>query len=119
MSRRVTVMLVDDVDGEVRAHETVEFSIDGVHYAIDLCVDNAEKLRGELSMWIEHARRVSRRKGRRGSLARRGRDNFTHARAAAVREWALQNGCQVSPRGPVPSAIVNAFRAATGTPESI
>lgn len=119
MSRRVTVMLVDDIDGQARAHETVEFSIDGVHYAIDLSVDNAEKLREELSMWIEHARRISRRKGRRGSLARRGRDNLTHSRAAAVREWALQNGCQVSPRGPVPSAIVDAFHAATSIRELV
>lgn len=36
MSRRVTVKLVDDIDGQARAHETVEFSIDGVHYAIDI-----------------------------------------------------------------------------------
>lgn len=44
-------------------------------------------------MWIEHARRLSPRNGRRG------RDHLTRGEPA-LRKWALQNGCQVSPRVP-------------------
>ena len=48
MAKKVTVTLVDDFDGEGPADETVEFSIDGVSYEIDLSARNAQKLRDEL-----------------------------------------------------------------------
>ncbi len=60
MAKKVTVTLVDDVDGEAPADETVEFGVDGVTYEIDLSSKNAEKLRNQLSTWVEHARRVGR-----------------------------------------------------------
>ncbi len=47
MAKKVTVTLVDDVDGEAAADESVEFSIDGVTYEIDLSSKNAEKLRNQ------------------------------------------------------------------------
>ena len=44
MAKKVTVTLVDDFDGDGPADETVEFSIDGVSYEIDLSVKNAKRL---------------------------------------------------------------------------
>ena len=45
MAKKVTVTLIDDVDQESAADETVEFGIDGVTYEIDLSDDNAANLR--------------------------------------------------------------------------
>jgi hypothetical protein len=52
MAKKVTVTLVDDFDGEGAADETVEFSLDGVSYEIDLSSKNAAKLRNELKQWV-------------------------------------------------------------------
>nr|HRD13160.1 Lsr2 family protein [Mycobacterium sp.] len=73
MAKKVTVTLVDDFDGEGPADETVEFSIDGVNYEIDLSSKNAQKLRNDLKGWVEASRRVGgRRRGRNGSGRGRG-----------------------------------------------
>ncbi|WP_457160213.1 histone-like nucleoid-structuring protein Lsr2 [Mycobacteroides abscessus] len=111
MAKKVTVTLVDDVDGEAAADESVEFGIDGVTYEIDLSSKNAEQLRKQLSVWIEHARRVSgRRSGNLGSGRRR--PSVDRAQSAAIREWASKNGHTVSSRGRIPAEVIEAFNAA-------
>ena len=45
MAKKITITLVDDIDGTSSADETVSFSLDGVSYEIDLSADNAGKLR--------------------------------------------------------------------------
>lgn len=113
MAKKVTVTLVDDVDGEAPADETVEFGVDGVTYEIDLSSKNAEKLRNQLSTWVEHARRVSgRRRGRGSSGSGRGRASIDREQSAAIREWARKNGHNVSSRGRIPAEVVDAFNAA-------
>lgn len=109
MAKKVTVTLVDDVDGEAPADETVEFGVDGVTYEIDLSSKNAEKLRNQLSTWVEHARRVS---GRGSSGSGRGRASIDREQSAAIREWARKNGHNVSSRGRIPAEVVDAFNAA-------
>ena len=61
MAKKVTVTLVDDFDGEGPADETVEFSIDGVSYEIDLSAGNAKKIREDFKQWIDAGRRVGGR----------------------------------------------------------
>ena len=113
MAKKVTVTLVDDVDGEAPADETVEFGIDGVTYEIDLSSKNAEKLRNQLTTWVEHARRVrGRRRGRGSSGSGRGRASIDREQSAAIREWARKNGHNVSSRGRIPAEVVDAFNAA-------
>ena len=68
MAKKVTVTLVDDIDGEAPADESIEFAIDGTTYKIDLSSKNAEKLRDQFSVWVEHARKVSGRRHGRASL---------------------------------------------------
>ena len=71
MAKKVTVTLVDDFDGSGPADETVEFSIDGVSYEIDLSAKNAQKLRDDFKHWIDAGRRVGgRRRGRNGNPSR-------------------------------------------------
>lgn len=112
MAKKVTVTLVDDVDGEAAADESVEFGIDGVTYEIDLSSKNAEKLRKQLSTWVEHARKVSGR-SRRGSLGSgRKRPSIDRAQSAAIRGWASKNGHSVSSRGRIPAEVIDAFNAA-------
>src|SRR5919197_834359 len=61
MAQKVTVSLVDDVDGS-EAEETVEFGLDGVTYQIDLSGSNAAKLRDALASFVANARRAGGRK---------------------------------------------------------
>jgi len=114
MAKKVTVTLVDDFDGEGAADETVEFSLDGVSYEIDLSAKNAQKLRDELKQWIDAGRRVGgRRRGRPGIPGRNGRASIDREQSAAIREWARRNGHKVSTRGRIPADIIDAFHAAT------
>lgn len=88
MAKKVTVTLVDDFDGAGPADETVEFSIDGVSYEIDLSASNAQKLRDEFKPWIDAGRRVGgRRRGRPTGAATngRGRAVIDREQSAAIR----------------------------------
>jgi hypothetical protein len=109
MVKKITVMLVDDIDGKSPAEESVGFAIDGVSYEIDLSSKNAAGLRRDLKVWINAARRIGgRQKGRavgRGRASGRGE-------SAAIREWARRSGHDVASRGRIPADIVDAFRAA-------
>ena len=109
MARRVTVCLVDDLDGQSEASETVAFAVDGVSYEIDLSPKNADKLRNDLSRWVDAARRVGGR--RRGHLIASA-GSTSRAENAAMREWARRSGYEVANRGRLPADIVDAYRAA-------
>ena len=114
MAKKVTVTLVDDFDGEGPADETVEFSIDGVSYEIDLSARNAKKIREDFKQWIDAGRRVGgRRRGRPGGAPGRGRASIDREQSAAIREWARRNGHKVSTRGRIPAEIFEAFHAAS------
>ena len=115
MAKKVTVTLVDDFDGEGPADETVEFSIDGVSYEIDLSARNAQKLRDEFKPWAAAGRRVGGRRRGRPSASPHGRDraSIDREQSAAIREWARRAGHKVSTRGRIPADIIEAFHAAT------
>lgn len=111
MAKKITVTIIDDIDGEGPADESVEFGVDGVTYEIDLSSKNAEKFRNQLSTWVEHARRVSSQR-RGGSRSRRGHATVDRSQNAEIREWASKNGHPVSTRGRIPAQIIDAFSAA-------
>ncbi len=113
MAKKVTVTLVDDFDGDGPADETVEFSLDGVSYEIDLSAKNAKKLREDLKQWIDAGRRVGGRRRGRSSGSGRGRGSIDREQSAAIREWARRSGHKVSTRGRIPAEIIEAFHAAT------
>ncbi|SIL71172.1 Protein lsr2 precursor [Mycobacteroides abscessus subsp. abscessus] len=120
MARKTTVTLIDDIDENRTADETVEFGIDGITYEIDLANVNAEKLRKQIEEWAQHARRVggrSRRGTHRGSG--RGPARMDREQSAAIRTWAAKNGHKVSTRGRIPEEVVNAYNnGAHGTPQA-
>ena len=107
MARKTYVELIDDIDGE-KAEETVSFALDGVAYEIDLSAENAQKLRDELSVWTEKARRVGGRRAR-GTAPRSGNND-----SARIREWAREQGYEVPDRGRVAGNIRKAYEEAHG-----
>lgn len=104
MAQRVHIVLEDDVDGS-EAAETVSFSLDGVSYEIDLSEQNAAKLRDELALWVDHARRVG---GRRSTGKKPGKGSA----ANDIRAWAQAQGMQVSARGRVSAEVREAYEKA-------
>ncbi|NKY87976.1 histone-like nucleoid-structuring protein Lsr2 [Nocardia veterana] len=110
MAKKVTVTLIDDYDGKSKADETVQFSIDGVAYEIDLSTLNAGKLRGALEPWTEKARKVGRLKAGGGARAKSAADR---EQTVAIREWAKKHGYNVSARGRISSEIVAAYHKAS------
>ncbi|WP_024805764.1 Lsr2 family protein [Nocardia sp. BMG51109] len=107
MAKKVTVTLVDDYDGKSSADETVQFSIDGRNYEIDLSVKNAGKLRELLEPWTANARKLGRA-GRKGGTRTRSAANSEQT--AAIREWARAQGYEVSSRGRIPAEIAQAYQ---------
>lgn len=115
MAKKVTVTLIDDVDQDATADETVEFGLDGVLYEIDLSSDNAAKLREQLDVWVSHARKVT--KSRRGgkaapAAASSARGSVDREQSAAIREWARRNDFAVSSRGRISAEITEAYNNA-------
>ena len=104
------MQLVDDVDGS-EAESTVEFSLDGVDYTIDLSADNAAKLRDSLASYVSAARRTGGRKRAAGKAGKTAAAPTAadRERNQAIREWAREQGMQVSDRGRIPSEIVDAY----------
>jgi Lsr2 len=104
VAQRVTVEMTDDIDG-TEAAETIAFRIDGTAYEIDLSTKNAAKLRQAFGRYIDHARKATG--GRRSGRPRRD-PRFS----SAVREWARQQGIQVSERGRIPASVVSQYEEA-------
>ncbi|RVW06645.1 histone-like nucleoid-structuring protein Lsr2 [Rhodococcus spongiicola] len=113
MAKKVIETLIDDVDPDTTADETVEFGLDGVAYEIDLSSENAARLREELDMWVSHARKVtSRRRGGRGGTRAGSRGGADREHSAKVREWAKNQGLNVSTRGRISAEITEAYNQA-------
>ncbi|GAB1642303.1 histone-like nucleoid-structuring protein Lsr2 [Krasilnikovia sp. MM14-A1259] len=113
MAKQVITLLTDDLDGG-EADRTVEFGLDGVNYTIDLSEKNAGKLRKALDPYLSAATRVGRSGNESRAAARRGVPGAT-GRASrdqnqAIREWAANNGYEVSDRGRIPGSVVEAYR---------
>jgi len=119
MAQKVTVSLVDDMDGSTAA-ETVEFGLDGVSYEIDLSDDNAKRLRDALAGYVTNARRAGgRRRSSGGGAARRGgaagpRPSVDREQNAAIREWARKQGMKISDRGRIPAEVLAAYHKGRG-----
>ncbi|MEU4241154.1 Lsr2 family protein [Actinoplanes sp. NPDC026619] len=112
MARQVITTLIDDLDGK-KADRTVEFSLDGIGYTIDLSEANAGKLRKALDPYISAGNRIGR-SATRISLRRTvpGRTASSRDENRLIREWAQANGHQISERGRIPQSVTDAYRAA-------
>lgn len=110
MAQKTTVHLIDDLDGG-HGHTTVEFSLDGVTYEIDLSDDNAAKLRDDLARYVAAARK------RKGTNTSNGTSTYAEAKARkekleAIRQWARQQPAYrdvIGDRGRIPGSIERAY----------
>lgn len=120
MAQKVTVQLVDDVDG-TEAAETVTFGLDGTTYEIDLSNHNAKKFRQGLERFVEAARKTSGRRGKR-ALALATTPTVTATvpkgpKPSVVRAWAKENGIEVGNQGRVARSIVQQYEEAMAQAE--
>jgi hypothetical protein len=122
MATKTTVLVTDDLDPSLEATDTVRFALDNTQYEIDLSAQHSNELRSALEKYVQHARRIGGQRGRRVS-ARQAPGRRTDL--AQIRQWAAQNGVELSARGRIAGAVlaaydakdVKALRTATGTPE--
>jgi hypothetical protein len=114
MAQKVTVQLVDDLDDTpitAGSGRTVEFAFDGSSYEIDLTDDNVDKFREAISDYVAAARKVSgRRSG--GAAPKSAPKRGNSEELAKIREWAKENGYEVSSRGRISTQVQEAYAAA-------
>ena len=113
--KKTTIQLFDDLSGDVISDgngRTVEFSVDGDSYEIDLSDGNIDALREALAPFISAGRAAGR--GRVGRAPSRGASGsgLSSEQLSAVRSWAAENGYPVSDRGRVAASIREAYDAA-------
>lgn len=119
MAQQTIIRLFDDLDGTTSdTIRTVEFGLDGVTYEIDLSDDHASQLRDRLAEFITVARRTGGRvKHSTPAMAPYSNGAIrSHEQSQAIRAWARKNGYQVSERGRISAAVIEAFEAGAGKP---
>jgi hypothetical protein len=108
VAQKTIVKMYDDLDGsEIDAEgKSVSFSFDGTSYEIDLSSKNVEKMREDLRVYVDKARKVSNRRSSGGKAEPAPLDT------RAVRAWAEEQGLEVSARGRLSSELIEQYRAA-------
>ena len=108
MAQKVTTLveLTDDIDGG-KAEQTVRFAFDGHQYEIDLSKKNANALNKAFKPYVDSARQV-RASRTRASTTRRSTQQVN---LSDVRSWAKANGYDISDRGRIPAAVMDAYQA--------
>ena len=109
MATQTTVTVTDDLDGSGNAKE-VTFSLDGESWTIDLSAKNRAALEKALKPYIAKATKQGRR--RPAASVKKSARRAPGTELAAVREWAISNGHQVSDRGRISAAVQQAYDAA-------
>ena len=109
MARSYVAVIKDDLTGEVIEDGqavTIEFTINGKAYTIDLGPKNAAAFHAALEKYVAAATKVGGApRGRRNS-ARSTQD------LAAIRAWANDHGYVVAARGRISSEIKEAYEQA-------
>jgi hypothetical protein len=114
MATEIITRLVDDLDGR-KAERTVEFSLDGHSYAIDLSKRNITALQKALQPFIDAARPMTITSATRRTRRPPARNGSRNAKpnVATVRAWAREHGYEISSRGRLSAEVKAAYEAAT------
>lgn len=106
MTRNVQVLITDDITGEPHAR-TITFAVESTTYEIDLTEENIAALRAALAPWITAARATKSAH----IPTQRSRSDGRDPAAAAIRQWARENGIQVPDRGRLPVDVRERYEA--------
>lgn len=119
MARQIIERMIDDLTGEtIEPGEggTIEFTVSGATYSIDLTRKNAEEFYEAFGKYIDVATPVSparQASGVRGSrTAVSPPTKPSRAELKAIRDWAKAAGYQVAERGRISAEIQEAYRRA-------
>lgn len=111
MATKTITQKIDDIDGS-EATDSVHLGYDGVDYTLDLNEHNAARLGDILREFIAVATRISPDEVSRPRRGRARSGNSVGSSGPKIREWAKENGYEVSPRGRIPIEVVKAYQAA-------
>ncbi len=113
MAKQTTTRLVDDLDGS-DADTTVTYTWQGQAYELDLNQKNVDEFQEAIAPYLSASRKVGR-----GSGGGSGQRRSTPAKATSgetdpkvVRQWAAENGVEVSARGRINAKVLEQYRAA-------
>lgn len=119
MARQIIERMIDDLTGETIEPGdggTIEFTVSGATYSIDLTRKNAEEFYAAFGKYIDAATKVSPARGassaRAGRIATEPLKRSSKSELQAMREWARAAGYQVAERGRVSAEIQEAYRNA-------
>ncbi len=121
MAQNVQVLLTCDLDeDDVEAVETVRFGNDGNTYEIEMCQQHLDEYHNWMEEYIAVARRVgaaTRTRGRGAKSSgtprpRRSSEAKGSEDVGEIRQWARDNGLEVSARGRISATVREAFQAA-------
>lgn len=126
MAQKTVITLIDDLDGDIEADETVRFGLDSASYEIDLASKHATELRDSLKKFIAAARKAGKMPRSATPSRPAAAPSYTPtptksggrvpAKAdpeqnKAVREWARKHGVVIGDRGRIPEQISTAYHA--------
>lgn len=111
MAQQFQIQYIDDLDGSNLGSvaNTISFSFEGKEFSIDLSDENAARFREVMAPYVEHGHPVT---GTRAKSARKAASRSSTGNTKAIREWARDNGYEVSDRGRIPVDIMEAYAAA-------
>lgn len=104
MGRKITVQLIDDLDGSLIEEDegrTVRFGFEGRNYEIDLSAANATAFFELLKPFIDNGREILRNNRKVAMKA--------FEETQAIREWARANGYPISDRGRIAVEVRDAY----------
>lgn len=113
MVKKIVEELTDDLDGGPADRRTT-FSLDNMHWEIDLSAANRDALEEALSEYMRAGRRLKKSRGGQGDPPASTPPDALATRAAKgrrskIREWARKNGHVVGDRGRIPADVESAY----------
>ena len=125
MATYTTTYLVDDLTQKRGDDvETHSLMLDGIHYEIDLGLENYDELAAKLSPYLKAARRTAatktspaKKRVARGTSAPSRTEgqapafSATNPDPAEIRKWAKKRKISIAPRGRIPRSVKEQFIA--------
>lgn len=114
MAQKISVLLLDDLDGTSEAADTITFGLDGMNYEIDLSVEHADEFRDLMAKYVGAARKGQAPSLRARKAGTAPRPNTSEA--ATIRTWAREQGIPVPERGRLPLDVLERYHSRGSAP---